>query len=518
MDKYVIYLRKSRTDLEAETRGELETLARHEKTLVELAQKMKLPIEDIYKEIVSGETIAARPMMQKLLSEVEQGFWVGVLVMEIERLARGDTVDQGIVANAFKTGNTKIITPLKTYDPNNEFDEEYFEFGLFMSRREYKTINRRIQRGRVTSAKEGRFLSSVPPYGYDKVKILNDKGYTLTPNEDESKVVQLIFDMYNQGKGMTTICNELDRLCIKPKYRETWSKSTINDILDNPVYIGKIRWSYKDEKKVYVDGKIEKHRKVNDEYIYVDGIHPPIINEETFEKAKHIRKINTHTGVNKNLVLKNSLSGIVYCAKCNSLMTRLGISKKNHYSTLKCSNRYCDNVSSPIFLVENQIINKTSEYYNNLQHTINLNTAGKNDYQQLSIIEKSINTISNNITTVEKQISQTYVLLEQEVYSIEIFTKRNRELSIEKSKLENEMIELENEKNKYKETYEIKKNYLPQIISFLKSYHDMKSPTEKNKVLKLVLDKVTYLKKTQNTRGNLNVENFEINIFPKIKL
>ena len=69
---------------------------------------------------MSGETIAARPVMQQLLIEIEQNVWSGVLVMEIERLARGDTIDQGIVAQAFKYSNTKIITPLKTYDPTNE--------------------------------------------------------------------------------------------------------------------------------------------------------------------------------------------------------------------------------------------------------------------------------------------------------------------------------------------------------------------------------------------------------------
>ena len=140
--QYLIYLRKSRADQEAELRGEGETLARHEKALLELARRQHLPIADIYREVVSGETIASRPMMQQLLSEVEQGIWNGVLVMEVERLARGDTIDQGIVAQAFKLSDTKIITPIKTYDPNNEFDEEYFEFGLFMSRREYKTIKR----------------------------------------------------------------------------------------------------------------------------------------------------------------------------------------------------------------------------------------------------------------------------------------------------------------------------------------------------------------------------------------
>ena len=51
-----------------------------------------------------------RPVMQKLLREVESGLWEGVLVVEVERLARGDTVDQGIVQRTFQYSETLIIT------------------------------------------------------------------------------------------------------------------------------------------------------------------------------------------------------------------------------------------------------------------------------------------------------------------------------------------------------------------------------------------------------------------------
>ena len=146
---YCIYLRKSRADIELEEKGEGETLARHRKILETLAKKHNYEIGKIYSEIVSGESIALRPEMQNLLYDLEHGLWQGVLVMEIERLARGDTIDQGIIARVFRESGTKIITPNKIYDVENEFDEEYFEFSLFMSRREYKTINRRIQRGRI---------------------------------------------------------------------------------------------------------------------------------------------------------------------------------------------------------------------------------------------------------------------------------------------------------------------------------------------------------------------------------
>ena len=142
---YCIYLRKSREDKELEKYNNTDTLDRHRKTLLEFAKYHNIEVGHIYEEIVSGETIAERKEMQKLLKDVENHKWSGVLVMEIERLARGDTADQGVVAKTFKYSSTKIITPMKTYNPNDEYDEEYFEFGLFMSRREYKTINRRLQ-------------------------------------------------------------------------------------------------------------------------------------------------------------------------------------------------------------------------------------------------------------------------------------------------------------------------------------------------------------------------------------
>ena len=199
--RYCIYLRKSRADRERESFSgdELSCLERHEKTLLALAQNMNITVEKIYREVVSGETIASRPVVKQLLSEVESDLWDGVLVMEVERLARGDTIDQGVVSRAFKYSCTKIITPLKVYDPLNEYDEEYFEFGLFMSRREYKTITRRLQRGRLSSVNEGKFAAPRAPYGYKKVKLTGEKGYSLEIVPEEAEVVKTIFTLYTDG-------------------------------------------------------------------------------------------------------------------------------------------------------------------------------------------------------------------------------------------------------------------------------------------------------------------------------
>lgn len=95
MTAYAIYLRKSRVDLEAEAAGSGDTLARHRNTLLELAAARQLSVSKIYEEVVSGDTIAARPQMQQLLSDVEAGRWEGVLVMEVERLAAAIPLTRG---------------------------------------------------------------------------------------------------------------------------------------------------------------------------------------------------------------------------------------------------------------------------------------------------------------------------------------------------------------------------------------------------------------------------------------
>ena len=193
--KTCIYLRKSRADEEAEKQGQFETLHRHKTTLLKIAKEKSLNIVDIKEELESGESIKDRPKMIELLKEVEQNKYDAVLVMDIDRLGRGNMQDQGLILDTFKNSNTKIITPRKIYNLNNEFDEEYSEFEAFMARKELKLINRRLQRGRIKSIEEGKYISPVPPYGY-KFKYDNNGKKYLAIDEHQADAVRLIFDMY----------------------------------------------------------------------------------------------------------------------------------------------------------------------------------------------------------------------------------------------------------------------------------------------------------------------------------
>jgi len=361
LGEYAMYLRKSRADIEAEAKGEGETLVRHARVLLELAKRHGIKIGKIYREIVSGESIGNRPEMQDLLTAVRNNRWKGVLVVEVERLARGETMDQGIVAKAFQISNTKIITPMKIYDPNNEFDEEYFEFGLFMSRREYKVINRRLQRGRISSVNEGKYVGSVAPYGYDRVKIKGDKGFTLAKN-NEASTVKIMYDLYAyENLSLNGVARKLNEMGLKPRKNDEWTVATVKDILANPVYIGKIKWNGRAEKKVYKNDKVTITRPRNENYILVEGLHEAIIDEKTWEIVTAIRSLNS-APLKHNNVVKNSLRGLVICAKCGKPLVRRGISKYNPEETLYCPNSKCDNVSSKFRYVEEKVIEGLKEW------------------------------------------------------------------------------------------------------------------------------------------------------------
>lgn len=296
LENVCLYLRKSRADREAEARGEGETLARHERILLDLAKSRGYNVGAIYKEIVSGETISARPVMQQVLHEVEAGMWDGVLVVEVERLARGDTIDQGTVSRAFQYSDTKIITPSKTYDPNNEFDEEYFEFGLFMSRREYKTIKRRLNAGRISSVKEGKYCGNKPPYGYERVKLSGEKGYTLQPIPAQADIVRMIFSWYSGADGnqigVAKIVRKLNDMGVKSALGKDWTPVSVQSILVNPVYTGMIRWNGRKTVKSIQNGAVirSRPRAKADDVLLFPGRHPAIISKDMYDTVQRIRK------------------------------------------------------------------------------------------------------------------------------------------------------------------------------------------------------------------------------------
>lgn len=319
--RYAMYLRKSRADLELEAMGEEETLARHKNMLFALAAKHEIHPEqiEIYHELVSGDSIDERPEMQRLLADVYAKKYKGVLVVEVERLARGNTKDQGEVADAFQASNTHIITPAKVYDPNNEFDQEYFEFGLFMSRREYKTIKRRLEAGKKQSVMEGNYILPQRVFGYDILRTTK-KDRTLVVRPDEAKLVQMLFDWHTEEKRATGwMARQMTLMGIPTvKGRPEWNRGTIRDMLANPIYIGKVTWGKRRTIKEFDPelGKLVKVTKEDGKMEIYEGKHEGIISVEQFEKAQYVTQTMKNPSAKNGTELINPFAGLMECKTC----------------------------------------------------------------------------------------------------------------------------------------------------------------------------------------------------------
>ena len=509
MEKYVKYLRKSRFDRDYADASVEETLKRHDAILDKLARDRGYHVARTYYEVVSGESIAARPEIRKLLAEVSAGMYAGVLVVDLERLARGNGADQAYISQVFQFSGTKIVTPLKVYDPNNEFDEEYFEFGLFMSRREYKTINRRLVRGRDSSAAEGKYISGIAPYGYTRVKLAGEKGYTLTPCPEEAETVRDIFALFLEHTGTQRIANALNDRQVPTRHGGLWSCSTVSNILSNPVYMGKIRRGWSRQVRTFEDGQVKKHTKRHkslSNYQVFDGLHPPLVTEEDFLRAQELRTARQPSPkVKADHPLQNAFAGLLYCSLCGKRIARTTLSRqRGQTARLRCVNsRNCHNGTANYDVVEREIVSALSAWLEG--YRVKIDTAGFG--QEIAAQRAVLDGCGEALARLSAQLDNAYDLVEQGLYTPDLFRERRDKLqqAIEAEKARRDAAA---EALEALEAGEAARSALvPRTEALLASYGEM-TGQERNALLKAVLRKIEYRKGADGA--------IEIDLYPRL--
>lgn len=319
------YDRKSRFDdpyLSVE-----EVLEKHDRMINEYAEKYlggSIPPENKFKEVGSGESIDDRPEMLRLLKAIESPNIRAIIVVDVQRLSRGDLEDAGRLIKLLRYTNTFVITPYKIYDLRDEFDRDAFERELKRGN-EYLNYFKKISlRGKLDSVREGNYIGSVAPYGFRKIIKENGKKvcHTLEERKDQADIVRLIFEWYCNGDiGVTAICRRLESMKVKtPGGNDIWRPTMIFSILENVHYIGCVRWDWRKTVKTIKDQEVKELRpkaKVG-EYLIFNGKHDGIVSEELFDRAKEIRGKRHRTRT--DTTLKNPLSGVLVCKNCGSKM------------------------------------------------------------------------------------------------------------------------------------------------------------------------------------------------------
>lgn len=477
MSNVAIYLRKSR-DEDNETRD--VTLARHEKMLRDYCERNDLIIKKIYKEIVSGESISARFEMQKLLIDVKAGMFDAVCVIELERLSRGNQADQAEILEVFKKSGTKIHTLTKIYDlaSDNEIDEEFFEFGLFMSRREYKVICRRLLRGRISALLEGYYTGSVLPFGFSKEK--RGKGFVLIPNEPEADVVKIIFSKYISGDGLTEIAHQLNACGLMQRNGKAWQPQRIREVLKNQTYVGMLH---------------VKNAKIENEW--TQGKHEPLIEPEIFAQAQR-RLTSKAPNVRRSLKIINPLASLVKCSECGSSMVMKVNGAKVKY--LSCNTLDCSTHSSKFDDVESQLLLELTEALRGFQKYIDDNS---------SRIELKASERANLAVRIDAEIKKKDAmlercceLLEEGIYSKEKYLSRVKILEEELNGLLETRQQLSDD-NDEREIESIKTG-IPILERCIQKYDEL-DVKAKNEILRTLIEKIEYNKQARKEKFSLKI-------------
>jgi site-specific DNA recombinase len=431
-----IYLRKSRD----ETDGKEDVLAKHESLLLEYAKKHNLKYK-IYKEIGNSEYIDGRPQMLQLLKDVEQDLYDAVLVVDIDRLSRGDFEEIGRIRRVFRESNTLVLTPTKVYDFNNDDQDVMTDIEMVFANYEYRMIKKRMIRGKKQGAKAGKWTNGTPPFPYVYNRITKE----LEVDPEKEKVYNLMKKMFIEDKKPAyEIAWELNKLGFKTNRNADWHENSVRRVLTSEVHLGKVIYGK-------TTGSGHKNRpnakgvqlKDPSEWIVAEGSHRPLKTEEEHQKILAIfesRRV-IPKGTRTNIQV---LSKLLYCGKCKRTMSFTVKPNGNvHVKTCLKADRIgnrCRNSGVNVEVIYAQLLFDLEQYEQQLMNrepqerksdNSTLHLALHNKQEELKRLEEGIDRIKDLF--IEGLLDKTEMKAKSDKLKDQIQAKKEEIRSIEQS-------------------------------------------------------------------------------------
>lgn len=298
-----IYSRIS-SDIEGSTSVEYQ-----EKRGIEFAKSKNLPYQ-LYSDrsISGGAAISERPAFSKLLNDIEEGNLTAIYISNSDRAARNEST-WFILVDLILQNNIDLYESgqlLNLNDPSVTLLTGIKAVVNANFRRETaKSLRRRL----LENAKEGKAHGIISPYGYDK-----DENKYLVINEEEVKVVKLIYKMFLEGKSINGIASHLTDSGVPTKFeklggtrtyktpltgheierdntKSEWSRTVVRKILTRPLYKGVRKWKQGKGRLQQIHYLDVPHlsivstsdwEKVNDSYIKNKGAIKGKVNEHRY--------------------------------------------------------------------------------------------------------------------------------------------------------------------------------------------------------------------------------------------
>lgn len=461
------------------------------KLLREYAEQKSWTIYDIYTDGgISGKSSSNRPALQKLLSDVEQEKFEMVLVWKINRLAR-NIIDLLEIADFLKKHQVSLQSITEHFDLSTHLGEFTLQMMAAVGELERKTIAENMQLGRQQRNKEGLYCGA-KILGYETVPIAfhskRRRTTELKVAPSEADIVKHIFELYADGYGYKAITNVLNKSGSTSKNGKHFSINTVRTILNNVVYLGKIR---------YFDPKLQQEQ-------IVDGQHEPIIEKQLWEKVQI--RLSSKKRVVKIEQRSFPLTSILRCPECQSSMIPFhtkGYRKTQdsviyyYYICSQYQNKgivACKSNTVPADRIEKLVIDRIQSLitFPKLLEDIvaKINMGATNE---VSPLQMKVTQIDKKLDELERNRKKYFQLFEEEHIDKITFIERIDSIKSQMKAFSNAKDQLENEISKALSNQIDFQKVQSTIKHFEKLWH-FASPDKQKQLLSALIDKITFEK------------------------
>lgn len=431
-----------------------------------------LPAEYIFvDEGISGRTVNKRPQFMKMIgtAKTKPKPFDAILLWKFSRFARNR--EDSIVYKSMLRKQLGIDVISVSENVGDDKMSILFE-AMIEAMDEYYSINlsEEVKRGMTERASRGE-PCSIPPFGY---KMENKQ---LILNENEASVIKQTFEWYNSGESMLSIAKRLNLMGVRTHRGNLIENRTIEYWLNNPAYIGKIRWT--------PTGKTSRDYD-NPNSIIADGSHEKIIDQELWDSVQQKMK-DTKQKYKKwyrpRKKISHWLIGIMRCGICGgSIVNCTGYLYCNNRSKGTCPG----NGGLPVKLVEDAVLRQLNDLIFSDMH---LNFAPKVISKQKNSSEYDF--ISKQLILAQARLNRIREAYENGIDTLEEYKANKFKINQE---IENLNLQLSSLNKDDDETFSVAeqeksvKQAIENIIPSLRS--EETSDIQKNKAAKEIIDSI----------------------------
>ena len=440
-----IYTRLSRERTE-EWRNKSCSIESQIEICQEYLNKENMNLVKVYTDYEYSGANFERPGYQEMMEDVKDGIINCIIIRDLSRLGREHLEMGRLVDKVFPFLGVRFISVVDKIDTEHGVDAKLsFEMLIknLINDMYVKDISQKVRSSKHTKAKSGYFIGSNPPFGYKVVK--KDGGRKLEPDEQSSKVMKEIFDLFAEGMNAIDIAKLLNEknIATSVAYHKTgnlkrepnepqWRKGTIANMLRNKVYIGYLVQGT----KFTPNGEKQGNYKIKseDQWIVVEKAHEPLVSEELFYKVQGIMNSNSNRNlfkITKDLKRdpENRYKGIIYDGNTGLSLSRLSVRDKRKDANLyyyRFTNKINDGqlLETPYISVLEKNLDKM--VMTKIESSLSVDVNGNNTKQRIletarikvEVIERNINSISFKIKKLDSDFKKTY-----EEYSLGVISK-----------------------------------------------------------------------------------------------